>query len=304
MGAAALNWTSPNQMRAFIGAALIAFSVYSLVRPTLPAVKGGKLADGIVGLLSGAFSGSTGLAGIPVIVWASLRRWSKDDQRAVFQPVVVAVFVMTLFWFGGSRYSHGRDAALVLDRVARRDCRDLAWVEVLRQVGRGHVPGRCPRAVARFRDYAAAVAVEHTRMNKGFSLDRRALLAGLGAAALLPARVLAAPPHRLKLGEFDITVLSDGHLTVPTRFLARNASEAEIASAIGVGTATVTPPCNVTLVRTPSETILIDVGSGPHYMPGAGKLAENMEAAGIDRHSISKVVFSHAHPDHLWGLLE
>jgi glyoxylase-like metal-dependent hydrolase (beta-lactamase superfamily II) len=93
--------------------------------------------------------------------------------------------------------------------------------------------------------------------------------------------------------------LSDGHLTVPTRFLARNASEAEIASAIGVGAATVTPPCNVTLVRTPSETILIDVGSGPHYMPGAGKLAES-----IDRHSISKIVLSHAHPDHLWGLLD
>ena len=35
-------------------------------------------------------------------MWASLRRWSKDDQRAVFQPVVVAVFVMTLIWFGGT----------------------------------------------------------------------------------------------------------------------------------------------------------------------------------------------------------
>jgi uncharacterized protein len=102
LGAAALNWASPNQMRAFIGSALIAFSIYSLVRPTLPGVRGGKVADGIVGLLSGAFSGSTGLAGIPVIVWASLRRWSKDEQRAVFQPVVIAVFVMTLIWFGST----------------------------------------------------------------------------------------------------------------------------------------------------------------------------------------------------------
>jgi uncharacterized protein len=102
LGTAALAWTSPDQMRAFIGAALILFSVYSLARPTLPAVKGGAIADSIVGLLSGVFSGSTGLAGIPVIVWASLRRWSKDDQRAVFQPVVVAVFVMTLIWFGGA----------------------------------------------------------------------------------------------------------------------------------------------------------------------------------------------------------
>ena len=102
LGAAALNWTSPDQMRALIGAALIVFSLYGLVRPTLPAVKGGAIADSIVGLLSGAFSGSAGLAGIPVIVWASLRRWSKDDQRAIFQPVVVAVFVMTLIWFGAS----------------------------------------------------------------------------------------------------------------------------------------------------------------------------------------------------------
>src|SRR5262245_62866858 len=103
------------------------------------------------------------------------------------------------------------------------------------------------------------------------NLNRRALLVGLGAAALCPTSVLAAPPHRLKLGEFDIAIFSDGHLTVPTRFLARNANEAEIASVIGVDTSTVTPPCNVTLVRTATETILIDVGSGPHYMPGAGK---------------------------------
>jgi uncharacterized protein len=102
LGAAALDWMSPDHMRAFIGVALIVFSIYSLLRPTLPAVEGGAIADSIVGLLSGAFSGSTGLAGIPVIVWASLRRWSKDDQRAIFQPVVIAVFVMTLFWFGAS----------------------------------------------------------------------------------------------------------------------------------------------------------------------------------------------------------
>src|SRR6478752_1905434 len=102
----------------------------------------------------------------------------------------------------------------------------------------------------------------------GSTLNRRVLLVGLGAAALSPNSALAAPPHLLKLGAFEITILSDGHLTVPTRYLARNASEVEIASLIGVGTPTITPPCNVTLVRTATETILIDVGSGPHYMPG------------------------------------
>jgi glyoxylase-like metal-dependent hydrolase (beta-lactamase superfamily II) len=61
---------------------------------------------------------------------------------------------------------------------------------------------------------------------------------------------------------------------------------------------------HITLVRTPDETILIDVGAGPHYMPGAGKLADNMDRAGIDRKSVTKVVLTHAHPDHLWGLLD
>jgi glyoxylase-like metal-dependent hydrolase (beta-lactamase superfamily II) len=36
----------------------------------------------------------------------------------------------------------------------------------------------------------------------------------------------------------------------------------------------------------------------------AGKLAENLQAAGIDRAKITKIVFTHAHPDHLWGVAD
>ena len=39
------------------------------------------------------------------------------------------------------------------------------------------------------------------------TMNRRALLAGLGAASLVPTRVMAAPPHRLKVGEFELTDL-------------------------------------------------------------------------------------------------
>jgi hypothetical protein len=35
-------------------------------------------------------------------VWCSLRGWSKDEQRAVFQPVAVAIFAMTALWLGGT----------------------------------------------------------------------------------------------------------------------------------------------------------------------------------------------------------
>lgn len=63
-------------------------------------------------------------------------------------------------------------------------------------------------------------------------------------------------------------------------------------------------PMNITLVRTTTDLILIDAGSGPHFMPSAGKLLENMEAAGIDPRSITQVVYTHGHPDHLWGTLD
>lgn len=123
----------------------------------------------------------------------------------------------------------------------------------------------------------------------------------IGASKAVPATSLV---KTINHGEFSITVLSDGHLTIPTRFLARNARDADIKTAIRLTGDLVTPPCNITLVRTPGETILIDVGAGPHYMSGAGKLGDNLEAAGIDRKSITKVVLTHAHPDHLWGLLD
>ena len=135
-------------------------------------------------------------------------------------------------------------------------------------------------------------------------LGRREFIAGASATLLMPCGALAAPIHTLTFGAFEITVLSDGHLTIPTRLLARNVPEADIKTSLGLASDLVTPPCNVTLIRTPSETILIDVGAGPHFMPSAGKLAENMDSAGIDRKSITKIVITHAHPDHLWGVLD
>jgi uncharacterized membrane protein YfcA len=102
VGAEVLRWAAPAHMRAFVGLALVLFSVYSLARPKLPTVKGGSVADGAVGVMSGLLGGSTGLAGIPVIVWATVRGWSKDEQRAVFQPVAVAVFFTMLGWFGAT----------------------------------------------------------------------------------------------------------------------------------------------------------------------------------------------------------
>jgi glyoxylase-like metal-dependent hydrolase (beta-lactamase superfamily II) len=56
------------------------------------------------------------------------------------------------------------------------------------------------------------------------------------------------------------------------------------------------------LLKSGSDVILMDTGSGS-FQPTAGKLAESLKAAGIDASAITKVIFTHAHPDHLWGTL-
>lgn len=101
-GIAALRWVSPMHLRIGIGALLIVFSLYNLVRPKLPEMKeAGRGADAVVGILNGVLGGATGLAGIALIIWSSMRGWSRDEQRAVFQPTVFATFVMVILAFSG-----------------------------------------------------------------------------------------------------------------------------------------------------------------------------------------------------------
>jgi hypothetical protein len=103
IGGEILRWTSPVSVRLGIGAILIIFSLYSLIRPKLTsATDAGKLSDGTVGVVNGVIGGATGLAGIIATVWCSLRGWSPAEQRAVFQPVGVSVFLMTVLWLGGT----------------------------------------------------------------------------------------------------------------------------------------------------------------------------------------------------------
>jgi glyoxylase-like metal-dependent hydrolase (beta-lactamase superfamily II) len=102
-------------------------------------------------------------------------------------------------------------------------------------------------------------------------------------------------------------VLSDGYLTVPRRFLATTTDPQNLDAVLAVTGQHgqwVPAPSNVTLVRTDSETILIDTGAGPHFMPTAGKLLDSLDSAAIERSSITKVVYTHAHPDHIWGTLD
>ncbi len=141
-------------------------------------------------------------------------------------------------------------------------------------------------------------------------LHRRHVLAGLGAmvAAPLGARTLcAAQSVTHKVGALEVSIVSDGVLNVPLSFSLPDTPLAEAAAlfkAHGLPEGGAPSQTNVVLVRSGSERILIDAGSGPNFQPTAGKLQENLEAAGIAPESITKVVFTHGHADHLWGVID
>jgi len=101
VGVTLLTWSDPRGVKIAVGIFLVLYSVYAFFRPSLklPATDGAAI-DAAVGFLNGTLGGLTGLAGILVTIWCGLRGWPKDVQRTIFQPVAVAVFLMTAIWLG------------------------------------------------------------------------------------------------------------------------------------------------------------------------------------------------------------
>lgn len=126
--------------------------------------------------------------------------------------------------------------------------------------------------------------------------------AGIGLAAL-PRFALA----EASLGTATLTTVSDGHLVLPPAFIFGAMPEDELAPILesyGLAGQPLTPPCNLTLYRDGTNTVLFDAGAGSGFMPSAGEVVSHLEAAGVAPADVTHVVFTHAHPDHLWGVLD
>lgn len=133
-------------------------------------------------------------------------------------------------------------------------------------------------------------------------LNRRSFLGGVAALPLAPRMVRA-----LTLGSAELITISDGSISLPTALPAGVPAEelAELANRFGLEEgATPARPLNVTLFRTGDRTVLIDAGSGAQFLPTAGELYDNLDATGVALEDITDVVFTHGHPDHLWGILD
>jgi glyoxylase-like metal-dependent hydrolase (beta-lactamase superfamily II) len=157
-------------------------------------------------------------------------------------------------------------------------------------------------------------------------ITRRAALSGataFTAAALAPAWPLtaegAAPAtgkqapgfYRYNVGDFEVTVVTDGVNTfpLPDGFVL-NAKKDEVSAALTAAHLDkdkLTIPYTPILVNTGGKLVLIDTGQGEAAFErtkgAAGQFQRNLAAAGIDRNEIDTVVISHFHGDHVNGLL-
>ena len=112
-----------------------------------------------------------------------------------------------------------------------------------------------------------------------------------------------------KVGAIDVLVISDGVLPIPARTIAHNIEPAVRAAWLEqefLSPEMLEWPLNVVVVRSGGRTILIDAGIGMDpglNLPQAGRLVRRLEAAGIDLASVTDVVLTHMHMDHIGGLL-
>lgn len=152
-------------------------------------------------------------------------------------------------------------------------------------------------------------------------INRRMLLAAAASAPLLGIRPAdAAAPflntpapafYRFRHGTFEITMVSDGPLVLPTLDVvletAPKADVERILRANRMATDRWIGPQNVLIVNTGRHLVLIDTGMGDRSKalgPNNGKLIENMKLAGIDPAQIDVVAITHAHIDHCWALVD
>lgn len=152
------------------------------------------------------------------------------------------------------------------------------------------------------------------------SMTRRGFLAaGAAVGAAWMTRTLAAPGSampramavvpgvaRVELGAATVTMINDGTFSLPLDAnFVRNAPLADVQAALataGLPTDRLEIPFTPLIADVNGQRVLFDAGFGGFGPPTAGKLIERMAQAGIDPRSITAVVISHFHGDHIMGL--
>jgi len=117
-----------------------------------------------------------------------------------------------------------------------------------------------------------------------------------------------APEGAFTIGELSGLALRDGGLDFPndSRIFGVGHTPAEVAELVGAAglpADKLSLSIQPLLVKSADRVLLFDTGAGANMGPGSGSLFASLTAAGVDPLSVTDVFISHAHGDHVGGLL-
>ena len=131
------------------------------------------------------------------------------------------------------------------------------------------------------------------------------LVFSAGAEAGAAQQKTQAPGYyRLMLGEFEVTVLSDGTFQADLGKILTNITPKELDAALARSFLKdpVETSVNGFLINTGSKLVLVDTGSGTLSDPTPGKLLLNLRASGYQPEQVDEIYITHMHDDHVGGL--
>jgi uncharacterized membrane protein YfcA len=96
-----------------MGAFLVLYALIMLFRGGPATYRGSVIVDVVTGALGGITGGAAGFPGAFVTIWCGMRGWDKNRQRAVYQPFILIMQLLTLLALEVSGAGQSYDISLM-----------------------------------------------------------------------------------------------------------------------------------------------------------------------------------------------